>query len=104
MAEYGLKRAITEVIMGFVLSYIVSVFVSSGIIPLQYKWLFDLMNIISIIALIYVVPYWGTTYLICWLVGMGIMIQSGILEVWEFLIYLFIGIIVLIKRISRKCD
>jgi|YelNatPaOPRAMG01_1025707.scaffolds.fasta_scaffold27027_3 hypothetical protein len=104
MAEYGFKRALTEVIMGLVLSYIVSAFVSSGLIPPQYKLLFDLINVLAIISLIQVVPYWGTAYLLGWLIGMGIMIQSGILEVWEFLIYLIIGIVVLTKRFLKGLD
>jgi hypothetical protein len=101
-AEYGLRRAITEVIMGFVTSYIVSALVNSGLILPQYKLLFDLMNILAIISLIYVIPYWGTTYLTGWLIGMMIMIQSGLLDAWEFVIYLLIGVAALIARFYKS--
>jgi hypothetical protein len=104
MAEYGFRRAFTEVIMGLVLSQIVSTFVSSGLIQQQYKLLFDLINILAIISLVQVMPYWGTAYLFGWWISIGIMVQSGILEAWEFLIYFITGIVILTKRFLKKLD
>lgn len=97
--EYGVKRAIGEVIGGLITSVIVSAFASSGLLSPAYVLLFGLINVIGTVALILVMPYWGTTYLIGWLFGLWILLQSGLIGILEVVIYFGIPLAILVIRI-----
>ena len=100
--EYGLRRAITEAIMGAITSAILLAFINSGNLDPSYSLLFQLLNIVGIIGLIQAMPYWGTTYLIGWLIGTFIMYDSGLIGTFELLIYIGVSILILIRRISKS--
>jgi uncharacterized membrane protein len=74
---------------------------NSGLISLQCKVLFDLINVVATLSLIQVMPYWGTGYLLGWLTGITIIAQFRILDLWEYTIYTIIGIIILIRRLFK---
>ncbi len=97
MAIHGLGRAIEDTIEGMIFSGLVAALLNSGLIPPQYKLLFDLINMITIVSLIKALPYWGTYYLLGWLIGMGLMYRSGALELWDS-IPAIVGVLVLISR------
>jgi len=99
--EYGFRRAITEMVSGIVVAVILQAFVSSGLIPYSYVLLFHLVNIVSTIALVFAIPYWATSYIIGWLIGLAIMSRSGLIGTLEFVIY-FIPFFVLIARLVKK--
>lgn len=95
---YGAKRAIIEIISGFVTSVIVNAFISSGLLSSTYVLLFSLINILDLVALIFAMPCWGITYLLGWVFGVIMMLQSGLIGIVEVVIYLGIPLVVLILR------
>jgi hypothetical protein len=99
--EYGFRRAIIEVITGFIISIIINVLINSRLISLQYKVLFDLINAVATFSSIQIMPYWGTGYLLGWLTGITIIAQFRILDLWEYTIYTIIGIIILVRRLFK---
>lgn len=99
MANYGIKRAIGEIVSGIVTSAIVNAFVSSGLLPSGYVFLFGLINMIGTITLILSMPYWGVTYTLGWILGVYLMAQSELIGILEVIIYLGVPIAVLIFRI-----
>ena len=99
--EHGLKRAITEIVGGFITSAIISAFVKSGILDPSFILLFHLLNVIFIISLLLKMKYWGTSYLLGWLFGLLLMSQTGLVGTLELLIYFAVPIIYLIIRKTR---
>jgi len=97
---YGLRRAITEAITGFALSCFVNALVSSGLMPLQYRLLIYVINMVAIILLIKAMPYWSTGYLLGWSIGMGMMLRVGTVEAWDFLAIAF-SVLMLIVRLLK---
>jgi len=99
--EYGFSRAITEIVTGIVLAVVLEAFVTSGLIPYSYVLLFHLLNVVSTIAFIFAIPYWATSYIIGWLIGLTIMSRSGLIGALDFIIYL-IPLFFLIARFVKK--
>ena len=95
--EYGFKRAVAEILGGFVTSAILDAFFSTGLIPLEYVLLFHLVNVLSTVGLAFAMPYWATTtYSIGWLIGLALMYSSGLVGILEVLVYLIpLGIVVI---------
>ena len=91
----GLERAIGEVIGGFITYAFFMSFVESGAIS---PFLFALLSIIGILVLIKKMPYWSTAYLIGWVIGLLIFIQSGLIGFIELLILIGMPLIILLKR------
>ena len=96
--EYGLKRSITEIVGGFITSAILYAFIRSGFLTTSAFLLLELVNILGIIVLIYVMPYWGTTYIIGWLVGLVLLFKAGLVNILNFLIFFIISLMILISR------
>jgi len=99
--EHGLKRAITEIVGGFITSAIISAFVKSEILDPSFILLFHLLNVILILSLLLKMKYWGTSYLLGWLFGLLLMSQTGLIGTLELLIYFAVPIIYIIIRKSR---
>ena len=100
--EYGFKRAVSEVIGGFVNSIVLEAFVDAGLIPVPYMWLFHISNALGTLMLILFMPVWATTYIIGWLFGLWVMSQSGLLSVIDYLVYLVPLMFVLGLRIWKR--
>lgn len=99
--EYGFKRAIEEIVTGIVISALFQGFANTGLIPGYYEVVFHLVNVSSAVALVFAAPFWATSYTIGWLFGLSIMSRSGLIEAWEFVIYLT-PLFVLVLRLIRK--
>ena len=93
--NYGLKRAFSELIPEIAIPITVSIFISAGLFPSYSIWFFHLVSIVDMIVLIQKMPYWATSYIIGWLVGIIILATTGLLTILDFLIYLIpIGFLV----------
>jgi len=57
--EYGFRRAIAEIIFGFVMSLVLSSFVRIGLIPASFVLPIHVSNFISTVLLVFCVPFLG---------------------------------------------
>lgn len=99
--EYGFVRVISEIVVGFVMSVVLSSFVSAGLIPASFVLLFHFLNVVSTVVMVFAMPFWATSYSIGWLVGLWVMYSSGLVEVFELLIYLAPLIVVGIRFVKK---
>jgi len=99
--EYGFVRAVSEVVAGFVMSVVLSSFVNAGLIPTSLVLLFHVLNVLSTVLMVFAMPFWATSYSIGWLVGLWVMYGSGLVEVFELLVYLVPLIIVVIRFVKK---
>jgi hypothetical protein len=99
--EYGFKRAITEIVGGFVSSIVLEAFVNAGLIPVYYMLLFHILNATGTLVLILAMPYWATTYIIGWLIGLWILSGSGLINGIDYLLYFIPLLFVLGWRIWK---
>jgi len=98
--DYGLERAFSEIIGGLVTTIIISSFISAGLIPSYFIWLFHLLNIVDMIVLIQKMPYWATSYSVGWLIGVIILTNTGLLTILDILIN-FIPLAYLVYRLLK---
>ena len=99
--NYGLERAFSEIIGGILTSIIVTSLVSTGLFPSYFIWFFHLSNIVGMIILIQKMPYWATSYIIGWLIGVIILASTGLLEIIDILIY-FVPLLYLVYRLYKR--
>ncbi len=99
--DYGLNRAFSEIIGGLVASILLSIFVSTGLIPSYFIWLFHLLNIVDMIFLIQKMPYWATSYSVGWLFGVIILANTGLLTIIDIMINL-IPLVFFVYRLLKK--
>ena len=99
--EHGIRRAIAEIMGGAITSVVVRVFVETFDMP-SFVLAFKILNLISMLLMIYVMPYWGTSYMLGWILGVLALSRTGFLSAIELLVYVGFGMFVLIARLSRK--
>jgi hypothetical protein len=99
--EYGFNRAVSEVVAGLVMSVVLSSFVNEGLIPTSFILLFHVTNVFSTVLLVFAMPFWATSYCIGWLFGLGIMYSSGLVDVFELVVYLAPLIIVGVRFVKK---
>lgn len=99
---YGLKRAITEILFGIVIAGILDAFAKTNLIPQGYFLLFNIINGLATIALFEAMPVWSTTYLIGWILGMIMLLNSGLITIVDFLSFFVIPVIVLLYRLKMQ--
>jgi hypothetical protein len=97
--EYGLKRALGEVISGIATSAIVDAFLNSGSLPPASAGLFGIMNMASTVVLLLAMPFWGTVYLVGWMFGLWIMLQTGLLGILEAFVFFGVPLAILVFRV-----
>jgi hypothetical protein len=101
--EHGLARAFTEVIGGFITSFalrsVLVGFANSGFLGSSWLALFDLVSVAGTFSLLRVMNFWKTPYLMGWIIGVGLLLQTGLLGSLEILIYLVVPVLVLLARI-----
>lgn len=102
--EHGCVRAISETVGGIISGTLLNAFISNGLIPSHYIALFKLISLLTIISLIIAMPYWGTGYMIGWLLGIIIMAKSGLISAFDALIYIVIPLVILIVRMIRRAE
>jgi hypothetical protein len=97
--RYGAKRAVNEIISGVITSLIIDAFAISGFLTPDFVFLFGLLNVIGVTTLILTMFYWGITYLLGWIFGVLLLLDSGLIGVFDIIIYLGIPLAVLILKI-----
>jgi hypothetical protein len=97
--RYGAKRAVNEIISGFITSLIIDGFAISGFLTPDFIFLFGLLNVIGVTTLILTMFYWGITYLLGWIFGVWLLLNSRLIGIIDIIIYLGIPIVVLILKI-----
>ena len=102
--EHGCKRGMLEVIGEFATAVILNAFISLGLLDPSFAFYFKLLNMLGLIVLIFAIPYWGTIYLMGWLLGLIIMAKSGLVGILDFIIYFGIPLTILITRLCKKAN
>jgi|GEM_PF-1346437 hypothetical protein len=100
--EYGLRRAFSEVISGFVMAVIVEKLAEAGLLDYSYVFTFKLLMVAGIMALIAAMPYWGILYLLGWMLGLLLLLQGGLISIFEFLIYFVPPLLIFGIRVMRS--
>jgi hypothetical protein len=97
--EYGIKRAFTEIVVGFVVVIAIQAILHSLKMDVLII-LFDLFSIISIIFLFDTMTFWSLSYLVGWFFGFAIF--SFVLTWWEIVLYGVVTIFALFIKIRNK--
>jgi len=102
--EYGFRRALTVVIIGFLAALILGEFLESFGIP--YSLILFLLGLISILGIMEIMDkmtYWSLSYLFGWLSGLivSFILLYSFLSKWEMILYFTISIIILLQKIKR---
>ncbi|HML01767.1 MAG TPA: hypothetical protein VK487_00170 [Candidatus Bathyarchaeia archaeon] len=108
----GLERAIFDGLYGFVLIAVISAFIKAlEAFTYQYAIVFVILFylievILSISGMLDVLKmkYWGSVYLVFWLLGMGIMYAVNVVDILTFIFYLICGITLLVFRFLKKIE
>jgi hypothetical protein len=80
---------------------LLSTLASTGLIPQSYIFLFKLISIVAVVSLILAVPYWGTGYLLGWLFGVFILVESGLVGILDFVVYFLAPFAILLIRFMK---
>jgi len=103
-ARNGFITATVGVLNGIILYYLLKGFVDAGLLNASWLVVYELVNILLILAFVHCTPYWGTGYLFGWWFGFGIMWYSGLVGSLEFAVYSIVLVFVLVTRILRHID
>jgi hypothetical protein len=103
-ARNGFITATVGVLDGIVLYYLLKGFVDTGLLNASWLAVYELVNILAILAFVHSTPYWGIGYLFGWWFGFGIMWYSGLVGSLEFAVYSMVLVFVLVTRILRHID
>ena len=96
--EHGFRRVITEIIVGLIPSIFITALAESKTLDSSSLPLFHLASIAFSILLIIKMKYWSTKYLIGWVIGISIMIMSGLVGTFEAALYFLVPLTILIRR------
>lgn len=99
-AEYGFKRAVSEIVGGFATSIAIKALAYSFGIPWVYI-LFNLFSIVAIVGLIDKMPFWSFSYLTGWFIGL-IYVGPMFLSLPEFLFYIGVTILMIYLKFSNQ--
>lgn len=97
----GFVTAITGVLNGTILYYLLKGFVDAGVLGTGWLIIYEVLNLFTIFAFVHVTRYWGTLYLLGWWFGFGIMWYSGLVDGLEFAIDSIVLTLVLLTRFLR---
>ncbi|MCZ7384137.1 MAG: hypothetical protein O8C63_05235 [Candidatus Methanoperedens sp.] len=98
--EHGIERIFSEVISGIIATALLTALAPAFQNSL-FVLLFILLNIIISIALIDAMPYWGNGYILGWLVGVIILSNSGLVGIFDFILYIIPPLFIIYKRIKN---
>lgn len=99
--ESGYERAIAEISGGFVSAFIITFLVNSGLVAPSWLLLFNLVNGVGALALFSALRFWALAYLIGWLIGMGVMLQSGLMDWLDVLSFFVVPFFYLIYKLAE---
>ena len=100
--ENGFKAAFVGAITGLVISAIILIIKTFNPMHASFASLFDLCNLVASILVITKLKYWGSGYLISYLVSMWLLSNIGLTESWLVLLYATVGIPTIILRFFGK--
>lgn len=92
------ERGYKEAVGGIVLGIVIGVFTRSGLLPQSTILLVGLINALVISVLVFSMPSWGVPYTLGWLFGLLIFLESGLLGLFELILYIFLPFIILVVR------
>lgn len=93
--DRGFGSAIEEVIGGVIISVFINGISLTGLLPSGYMLMIELINAGALATLLFAFPKAGITYLVGWIFGIWIMIQSGLMGFWDIVLYLIFPIAIL---------
>ena len=99
--DSGFDRAFSEIVVGLIIPILISIFVSTDLIPSYFIWFFHLLSIIDMISLIKEMSFWATSYIVGWLIGVIILANTGLLTFIDILIYL-IPLVFLVHKLLKR--
>lgn len=97
--EKGVGNAVYEVVGGAAAALVVDILVMAGLVSAGWVSLFCLVNLIGTIAFTLALPKWGTVYTIGWLVGLWLMLRSGLVGAFDGAVYVGPPVAVLAYKI-----
>ncbi|MDD5337191.1 MAG: hypothetical protein PHS02_01785 [Candidatus ainarchaeum sp.] len=89
----GTNNAMEGVVYGAVSAAFVDILANAGVIPAEWMLFFNLVNGLATIGFLMKIPSWGATYLLGWLFGMYIMLQSGLMGIVDVIAYFVIPLL-----------
>ena len=95
---YKFEKGYKAAVEGIVLGVVIGAFASSGLLPQSTILLVGLINALIISVLVFSTPSWGAPYTLGWLFGSFIFLESGLLGLFEIILYIFLPIIVLVVK------
>lgn len=102
--EHGYDRAIKEVFGGIAIGTLINAVANLGLLSPSIIFQFKIISFLGLIALILVMPYWGTGYMVGWLIGLLLMAKMGLVGPIEFIICIVVPSVILFIRIKKKVE
>jgi len=103
--QEGLARAITEIVVGLIPPIVLSAAFNSELFPSVYIWVFYLISgVISLIGILDFfkeMSFWGISYIIGWIFGVFLLLDTGLLELTDFLVYFIAPLGYLVYKIIK---
>jgi hypothetical protein len=96
-----LIRVFSGILGGVILSYALHALVDLGMVDSSFLVLLSLANIFGVIFVSILMGYWGTLYVIGWLLGLMSSSPIGIADVLEFFIYFLVALVILLRKLKR---
>lgn len=84
----GFRRAVAEVLGGIIFAAVMGALTVSPLIPADYKLFFGLIAALPSISLVIEMRAWNIIYTAGWMLGVGLMINAGLLPPLEIAIFL----------------
>ena len=102
----GLAGAILEIVVGLIPPIVLSAVFDSGLFLSDFIWVFFLISgvvsLIGILELIKEMSFWGISYIIGWLVGVCLLIDSGLLTPIDIVMYFVPALFFLVYKILKR--
>ncbi len=101
----GFQEAVVGVVLGIVLQAFINVFSTISLIPSQYIFMLQMIQVIGIIADFFIIlfaPKFGLGFFGGWVVGMAVMAYSGLVEWWLIVAYIVVAIVSGVVRLWLK--
>jgi len=90
--QEGIIGAIGKIVLGLISPLIISAVINNGIVPYNFIGIFyfvsGIVSVFGIVKFLKEMSFWGIAYIIGWVVGVYLLIDSGLLTYWDFVFYL----------------
>jgi len=96
---YGLRRATHEIVGGFSISLMITLFSENGMLD-PFLTVILRMTITVIGVLLFIkMQYWATNYLFGWFLGVIVLSSVGLVSFFEIVFYVMIPLLMIIWRL-----